>query len=72
MYERIYKLRPEEPQSFLDYATILIKKMKSQRFNSEGQAKSDLEKIFRLLTQVIEVEWDQRFSQVEIFAMMVC
>lgn len=47
----------------------MIKNLKDRR--PEKEQKKNLEKIFELLSKVLETEWDKRFTQVELFAIMV-
>jgi len=60
LYERILKQRPEEPQSYRDLAITLVKR---------GNL-SDYQKALKLLTKIIKEDWDIRFTQVEVIALM--
>ncbi|KAH3760613.1 YfaP family protein [Pelomyxa schiedti] len=61
LYETVMELRPEEPQSYRDLALALI---------SMSRSKENYTRAIFLLTQVLEKEWDVRFAQVEVVALM--
>jgi hypothetical protein len=54
-------IRPEEPQSFRDLALVLAKRNR----------KEDIQRAITLLVEVIQGDWDIRFSQVEVVALQV-
>jgi len=56
MYQRILKLRPEEPQSYCDLAHVQAK------LGKFGEA-------FKNLDHVIQQTWDARFCQIEVIAL---
>jgi len=58
--KKIKKIRGEEPQSFRDLAVALARRGK----------KEDYEKSLQLLNDVVEGDWDIRFSQIEVVALM--
>lgn len=53
--------RKEEPQAFRDLALVLIKRGRKQ----------DLQRALGLLTEVVQGDWDIRFTQIEVIALMV-
>jgi len=59
-FERVLKLRPEEPQSYRDLALVLAK---------TGQL-SDVLRALELLKEVITKQWDARFSHIELIALI--
>ncbi|KAH3742968.1 YfaP family protein [Pelomyxa schiedti] len=61
LYKKILSLRPEEPQSYRDLALAL--------WHSE-RTKENYEKALSLLDTVLDKEWDKRFEQIEVLAMM--
>jgi Ca-activated chloride channel family protein len=56
IFEKVKKLRPEEPQSFRDLALVLFKK----------GGKENLEKSLELLFNIVQQDWDIRFAQIEV------
>lgn len=67
LFERVLRLRPEEPQSFRDLAVVL-----NALFGSSGSGGSNAkaERSLSLLNSIVEKEWDVRFDQVELVALM--
>jgi len=60
LYDRILKQRPEEPQSYRDLALALVKRGK----------KEDYHRALTLLALVVKIDWDVRFTQIEVIALM--
>ena len=59
-FEKVLKMRGEEPQSYRDLALVLAKR---------GQ-RDDIENALKLLhTVALEREWDKRFAQIELTAL---
>jgi len=57
IFEKVLELRPEEPQSYRDLALILARQKKYQR-------------AVELLYHIVMNEWDSRFNEIEIIALM--
>lgn len=57
VFERVLHLRPEEPQSYRDLALVLAKR-------------SDYQRAIEMLEQVVMGQWDERFPDIEVIALM--
>ncbi len=57
IFEKVLELRPEEPQSYRDLALILARQKKYKR-------------AVELLYYIVMNEWDSRFNEIEITALM--
>ncbi len=57
VFERVLHLRPEEPQSYRDLALVLAKRSNYQR-------------AIEMLEQVVMGQWDERFPDIEVIALM--
>jgi len=62
LYERVLKIRTEEPQTYRDLALLLMKR--------RNEKTNDLQNALTHLTHVVQGDWDIRFTQVEAIAMM--
>jgi Ca-activated chloride channel family protein len=73
LFERVHALRPEEPQSFRDLALTLDTRA-SARAEAGGptsaDAIADARRALTLLADVVEREWDGRFPEVEVLALV--
>jgi len=74
LFERVQKLRPEEPQSFRDLALALAARADSaasatRADHNTGQIISDYGRAIELLNKVITSNWD-RFPEIEVTAAM--
>eukprot|EP00727_Mastigamoeba_balamuthi_P010403 m51a1_g5986 hypothetical protein (760) ;mRNA; f:261791-271010 len=58
--ERVLRLRPEEPQSYRDLALLLLRSAEN----------GDNKRALTLLNAVVERQWDKRFHQIEVVALM--
>jgi len=62
LYERVMKTRTEEPQSYRDLANVLMKR--------KNLKTDDVQRALTYLTDVVQGDWDIRFTQVEAIALM--
>jgi Ca-activated chloride channel homolog len=74
LFERVEKLRPEEPQSFRDLALALAARADAMVAANEedrhtGQIVTDYSRALNLLNKVITSNWD-RFPEIEVIALM--
>ena len=73
LFERVHALRPEEPQSFRDLALTLDTRA-SARAEAGGPTSADsladARRALTLLADVVEREWDGRFPEVEVLALV--
>ena len=71
MFERIAKLRPEEPQSHRDLALALSDRAdgRTAGTTSAGSAAGDYARALELLNKVVMDDWD-RFEGVQVVALM--
>jgi hypothetical protein len=70
LFERITRLRPEEPQSFRDLATALADRAdRSQAAGDPARARSDRERAVDLLHKVVMNPW-ARFEEIETIALI--
>jgi tetratricopeptide (TPR) repeat protein len=77
LFERVSRLRPEEPQSFRDLALALAARadmMNTKHANSRedkdtGRIASDYARAIELLNKVVTSNWD-RFPEIEVIALM--
>ncbi|KAH3744382.1 Tubulin beta chain [Pelomyxa schiedti] len=60
-FERILHIHPDEPRSYLDLALSLL--------NASAPAKG-LKRAYDLFSYILEQEWDARFNQFEVVALM--
>jgi tetratricopeptide (TPR) repeat protein len=82
-FEQVLAMRPEEPQSYRDLALVLARRAEERstpaRSASEGPAagkppakgaspREDYDRALSLLNRVILGAWDQRFPEIELFA----
>ena len=65
-------MRPEEPQSYRDLATVLAQRWENPgwRLAHPQQADQDISRAMALLHQVVFGRWDQRLSEIEVIALM--
>jgi tetratricopeptide (TPR) repeat protein len=68
MFERVRKLRPEEPQSFRDLALVLERRADALRGRAPQRARADYTRALRLLGRVVMNKW-QRFDEIEVIAL---
>jgi tetratricopeptide (TPR) repeat protein len=69
LFEKVAKLRPEEPQSFRDLALALADRADGYAANSGAErARSDYERSLQLLHKVVMNPW-QRFDEIEVIAL---
>jgi tetratricopeptide (TPR) repeat protein len=61
LFEQALRLRPEEPQSYRDLAVAV---------NELGPETKNYERALQLLNSVVDKEWDKRFEQIEVVALM--
>ena len=73
IFERVHRLRPEEPQSYRDLA-LLLDTRSSARAADAGPASpasiADARRAIALLADIVEREWDNRFPEVEVMALV--
>lgn len=77
LFEKVQKLRPEEPQSFRDLALALADRAHEKAtmmvagwgVQPTGQIASDYARSLELLNKVITGNWD-RFAEIEVIALM--
>lgn len=73
LFERVRALRPEEPQSWRDLALVLDTRS-SARGAAQGAASAasiaDARRAVSLLAEIVEREWDGRFPEVEVLALV--
>ena len=75
-FEEVLKLRPEEPQSYRDLALVLARRAEKQKATPENAAaieasvRADYARAIRLLKEVVLGEWDGRFAEIEVIALM--
>ena len=72
LFEDILEMRPEEPQSYRDLATVLAQRWENPgwRLAHPQQADQDISRAMALLHQVVFGRWDQRLSEIEVIALM--
>jgi Ca-activated chloride channel homolog len=73
LFDKVRRLRPEEPQSLRDLALALAaradaRRQESGRVDADGTA--DYLRAIDLLNQIVLGEWDQRFPEVEVLALL--
>jgi tetratricopeptide (TPR) repeat protein len=69
LFERVVKLRPEEPQSFRDLALALADRADARaETHDTDRARSDYERSLQLLHKVVMNPW-QRFEEIELIAL---
>jgi Ca-activated chloride channel family protein len=69
LFERVTKLRPEEPQSFRDLALALVDRADAFTAHHDiDRARSDYERSVQLLHKVVMNHWD-RFDEIEVIAL---
>jgi len=62
VYTKILSLRPEEPQSYRDLALAIMKR--------PSKTIDDYEQAMSLLSKILTGDWDKRFAQIELVALM--
>jgi tetratricopeptide (TPR) repeat protein len=69
LFEKVRRLRPEEPQSYRDLALAL-----DQRAGTRGALTSatidDYTRALALFSEIVSREWDSRFPEVEVIALI--
>ncbi|MFT5526212.1 MAG: Ca-activated chloride channel family protein, partial [Pirellulaceae bacterium] len=71
LFEKVLKLRPEEPQSYRDLALALSDRGQTTESSDKGaRAFSDYQRAVSLLNEVIVGTWDDRFPGIETIALM--
>lgn len=76
LFERAKELRPEEPQSYRDLALALEARADHQLANNRGSADgqfaiyNDYSSALDELNEVVVGDWDGRFEQIEVIAVM--
>jgi hypothetical protein len=73
LFERVLRLRPEEPQSPRDLALALDRRAGTRERTGgplPADAATDYGRALSLLAGVVEGEWDARFSEVEVIALV--
>jgi hypothetical protein len=72
LFERVARLRPEEPQSFRDLALALAARADASRAGTGDPTRAgpDYVRALALLDEVVMGEWDGRFPDVETIALM--
>ena len=72
LFEKVLRLRPEEPQSLRDLALCLAGRGDARRAAkaSTQSIAADYLRALDLLNRVIESEWDGRFAEIELVALM--
>jgi hypothetical protein len=72
LFEKVLRLRPEEPQSLRDLALALGERA-DERWRRGGRieaaAAADYLRAVELLNRIVMGEWDQRFPEVEVIAL---
>lgn len=73
LFEKVLALRPEEPQSHRDLALVLTARADRRRA-AAGQvdraASADYQRALDLLDEVVRGNWDGRFEEIEVTALM--
>lgn len=69
MFEKVKRLRPEEPQSWRDLALVYADRADSRATKNQKAALADYKQSLELLDKVILTEWD-RFEGIESIALM--
>jgi Ca-activated chloride channel homolog len=70
LFERVTRLRPEEPQSFRDLALALADRADGYAAKDDhARARSDYERALELLHRVVMNPW-ARFEEIEVIALM--
>jgi len=68
VFEKVRKLRPEEPQSFRDLALVLERRADRSRRRRRRRARADYGRAMALLSKVVMNKW-QRFDEIEVIAL---
>jgi tetratricopeptide (TPR) repeat protein len=68
LFEKVTRLRPEEPQSFRDLALALADRAEGYGAAGGDRARSDYERALQLLHKVVMNSWD-RFDEIEAIAL---
>jgi len=68
VFEKVRKLRPEEPQSFRDLALVLERRADRNRRRRRRRARADYGRAMALLSKVVMNKW-QRFDEIEVIAL---
>ncbi len=82
-FEEVLRLRPEEPQSYRDLALVLARRAEDQRIflkiarltaeaarRIERRIRDDYARAVELLGEVVLGEWDERFAEIEVVALV--
>lgn len=75
-FEQVLDLRPEEPQSYRDLALVLARRAEKQEATPDNAPpikaaiRDDYARAIRLLNEVVLGEWDGRFAEIEVIALM--
>jgi hypothetical protein len=69
LFERVLKMRPEEPQSYRDLALVLADRAGDPQRNSQ-QKTADFQRALDLLNQVVVGQWDSRFPEIQLPTLM--
>jgi Ca-activated chloride channel family protein len=72
LFEKVLRLRPEEPQSLRDLALALAVRGDARRAAkaAPNAIADDYLRAVDLLNRVVESEWDGRFAEIELVALM--
>jgi Ca-activated chloride channel homolog len=73
LFEKVLRLRPEEPQSLRDLALALCERAdarRTQHGRTDERAASDYRRAIELLYEIVLGRWDSRFPEIEVVALM--
>ncbi|MHC4399206.1 MAG: VIT domain-containing protein [Planctomycetota bacterium] len=82
-FEQVLGLRPEEPQSYRDLALVLVRRAEKRGASAKGRRlgpelarrvrdsiRDDYARAIELLGEVVLRDWDDRFAEIEVVALM--
>lgn len=73
LFERVLRLRPEEPQSARDLALVLDRRAGARSRTDDtlsAESIEDYRRALTLLNTIVEGEWDGRFPEIEVIAVL--
>jgi Ca-activated chloride channel family protein len=67
LFDRVLRLRPEEPQSYRDLALVLDRRAGAARTSTSSD---DYTRALALFSEIVHREWDRRFPEIEVIALI--
>jgi tetratricopeptide (TPR) repeat protein len=67
LFDRVLRLRPEEPQSYRDLALVLDRRAGAAR---TSKSSDDYTRALALFSEIVNRDWDGRFPEIEVIALI--